>query len=210
MVRTRVFRLILAASFAASCGGGGAGETTTPPPVQRLGAIQLSPSTVSLAAGTTTTLTVQAIDDKGAVITSATGFAFTTSAPAVAEVSVTGSVLAVRAGVATVTASLTYNGVTKGATSTVTVSGILPDRGAIAATADNAFSPNSVVISRGGQVTFTFLATHNVNFLEAGAPQNIPTITTTNTTIDRTFNSTGDFTFSCSLHGGMTGIIRVR
>ncbi|MFN8572105.1 MAG: hypothetical protein U0132_08615 [Gemmatimonadaceae bacterium] len=64
------------------------------------------------------------------------------------------------------------------------------------------------MITKGGQVTFTFQATHNVNFLGTGAPANI--VTSVGTTVDRIFAATGDFPFTCSLHGGMTGIVKVR
>lgn len=140
------------------------------------------------------------------MIAGPSGFAFSSSAPTVAAVSSTSSVLGVTAGTSTITASLSRDGVTRTATAAVTR--VLPDRGAVSGTADDAFVPDSIVISKGGQVTFTFQAMHNVNFLGAGAPPNIPT--TSGASIDRIFASTGDFPFTCSLHGGLTGIVKVR
>ncbi|MEP7348222.1 MAG: Ig-like domain-containing protein, partial [Gemmatimonadaceae bacterium] len=165
----------LAFSILVGCGGG---DNGTGPPVntQRLGSIDLSPVSVPLSAGNTATLTAVALDQQGAVIVGAAGFSYTSSAPAVAEVSVSGSVFAVSVGSATITASLTRDGVTRTATSNVTVTGVLSDRAAITATVDNVFIPGAVAISRGGQVTFTFDAMHNVNFLGSGAPANILTM----------------------------------
>lgn len=206
LLYTRSVTVALALGFLGACGGGGV--TTPPVTTPRLGSIELSPTNLSLSAGNTASLTAVALDQQGAVIPGATGFGYASSAPAIAEVTVSGSVLAVSAGSATITASLTRDGVTRTATASVTVTGVMSDRSAITAGVDNVFKPDAVLISRGGQVTFTFQAEHNVNFMASGAPANI--LTTTGTTVERTFTAIGDFVFSCSLHGGMSGIVRVR
>lgn len=193
----------------AACGGGGGSGTTSPvDTTQRLGSIELSPASATVAAGSVTVLTAAARDQAGALINGATGFTFTSSVPSVAEASTSGTVLAVSAGTTTVTASLTRDGVTRTASATFTVTGVMPDRVTVTATLDNTFSPGIVAVSRGGVVSFSFLTTHNVNFLSAGAPPNIAS--TSGVIVERTFTAVGDFTYSCSLHGGMTGLVVVR
>ena len=205
---SRVLTIAWVIGFNAACGGGGSGTTNPPASTQRLNSVELTPSTLALSAGRTGLLTPVAKDQQGAVIDVASGYSFVSSVATVAEVSSTGSVLAVSAGSSTITVTLTRDGVTRSASAVVTVTGVLPDRGAVSATPDNAFVPDSIVISRGGQVTFTFQATHNVNFLGTGAPSNI--LTTSGATVERLFAVVGDFPFTCSLHGGMTGIVKVR
>lgn len=208
-MNARSLTAALAVTILTACGGGSSGGTTNPPPPTRsLGSITLSPATIAAPAGTITQLTAAALDQQGALIDGVTGYTFASSAPTIAEVSTSGSVVAVSAGQATITASLTRDGVTRTATSAVTVTGVLPDRVAITATVDNVFLPKTIVISRGGQVTFNILGTANVNFLEAGAPPNILTMTAS--VVDRTFTVAGDFNYTCSLHGGMTGLVKVR
>ncbi|MFN8572104.1 MAG: Ig-like domain-containing protein [Gemmatimonadaceae bacterium] len=116
--RTLMAAWIVAGTIA--CGGGGGGTTNPPPTTQRLNSVELTPPTLSIAAGHTGLLTAVAKDQQGAVIDGAAGYTFSSSAATVAEVSATGSVLAVSAGTSTITASLTRDGVTRTATSTVT------------------------------------------------------------------------------------------
>jgi len=209
VLRARSLTTALAFTVLTTCGGGGgSGTTNPPPPAPTLGSITLSPATIASPAGTITQLTAAALDQQGALIDGVTGYTFASSAPTVAEVSASGLVVAVSAGQATITASLARDGVTRTATAGVTVTGTLPDRAAITATVDNVFSPKTVVISRGGQVTFNFVGTANVNFQEAGAPPNI--LTMTGSVVDRTFTIAGDFNYTCSLHGGMIGLVKVR
>ncbi|MBV6506361.1 MAG: hypothetical protein ILNGONEN_01936 [Syntrophorhabdaceae bacterium] len=141
---------------------------------QKLGSITVTPGTLNLTAGATGTLTAQALDETGAPITSASGFSYTSGTPAVAEISGSGSVLAISAGASTVTASLTLDGVTKTATTTVNVTGQLPSSESITAGTNNAFAPATVIIKKDGKVAFSFGAvTHNVTFdTAAGAPTN--------------------------------------
>lgn len=197
----------------AACGGGGSdgGGITNPPPVtQKLGSITVAPASLNLNAGATGTLTVQALDETGAPITSASGYAYTSSTPAVAEISGSGSVLAISAGASTITVSLTLDGVTKTATTTVNVTGQLPSSESITAGTNNAFAPASVIIRKDGKVSFSFGAvTHNVTFdAAAGAPTNIGN--SSGTIVERTFNTVGNFSFVCGLHAGMSGTVVVR
>jgi plastocyanin len=212
-MRSNSIFLGMLVSIVAACGGGGgdsSGVTTPPPPVQKLGSITVSPGTLNLTAGATGTLTVQALDESGGVISSASGYTYSSGTPTVAEVSGSGSVLAISAGTSTVTVSLTRDGVTKTATAAVNVTGQLPSSENITAGANIAFTPSQVLISKGGKVAFSFGAvTHNVTFdPAAGAPTNIGNSATT--IVERTFNTAGNFSFICTLHAGMSGTVLVR
>jgi plastocyanin len=197
----------------AACGGGGDGGTSPNPvnPGQKLATIRVTNATVSLNAGSSVTITAQALDAAGAVITSASGYTFTSSAPTVAEVQSDGAILGIGAGTATITASLTRDGVTATSTATVTVTGTLPAAASVVAgDANNTFTPPTLVVARNANVTFTFGALqHNVTFGAAtGAPANIPN--TTAASLVRTFTTAGDFAYDCTLHAGMTGKVVVR
>jgi plastocyanin len=204
------FRTLAAAAlFATACGGGDDGPTN-PTPSQVLGSITATPGTLPLTAGSTGSITVQALDETGAVISGATGFTYVLSDNTVAEVSASGSVLALKAGPTDVTVSLTRGGVTKTAVVHVTVTGTLPSTASISAGTNLAFSPDRVVIAAGGTVTFSAGAVeHNVTFDGGnGAPSNIPTGASWQ--FNRTFPIAGDFGFQCTLHPGMNGTVLVR
>jgi plastocyanin len=73
------------------------------------------------------------------------------------------------------------------------------------------FSPNSVTIARGGTVTWTNSTgiDHNVTFVAAtGAPQTVANFTTGEQV--RTFTTAGTFNYTCTLHSGMTGSVKVQ
>lgn len=190
-----------------ACGGGGDGPVT--PPTTTLGSIVPSVTTLSLNAGQSQTITTTARDVNNQTI-SASGYTYTSSAPAIAVVSTNGSVLGLSAGSATITVSLTLNGVTKIATVAVTVSGTLPNAATVAAGSNtDDFTPNFVAIARGGTVTWTFGGRqHNVEFGNtAGAPTNIPN--SSNTTVARTFANSGTFNYTCTLHANQNGTVLV-
>jgi plastocyanin len=74
----------------------------------------------------------------------------------------------------------------------------------------NAFSPASVHIARGGTVTWKNATgvTHNVTFQPAaGAPENIPSQSSGENT--RTFDTAATFSYRCTIHPGMTGSVAV-
>ena len=80
----------------------------------------------------------------------------------------------------------------------------------VAATAQLAFAPNAVTIAPGGTVTFAFgTVGHAVKFdTGTNPPSDIPGVNM-NTSISRTFNSAGTYTFHCTIHPEMTGTIVV-
>ncbi len=205
-------RVVIPMMFAmlASCGGDDPAPTQPPPATPTLGSIVPSVTTLALTAGQRQTITVTARDQNNATIASASGYTFTSSAPAVAAVSATGQVTGLSAGQATITISLTLNGVTQTATVATTVTGTLPTTATVVAgTASDDFTPNFVAIARGGTVTWTFGARiHNVEFGgTTGAPAGIGN--TSNQSVARTFANAGNFAYTCTLHANQNGTVLV-
>jgi plastocyanin len=71
------------------------------------------------------------------------------------------------------------------------------------------FTPKNIDIAQGGVIRFIFAALeHDVRFGGvAGAPADI--LTTSNTTVTRTFATKGTYNFVCTLHANMTGVVVV-
>jgi plastocyanin len=117
-------------------------------------------------------------------------------------------VTGVSAGSAQITATGQIGTVTKTATVTVTVA-VPGPTAAVSATASNSFDPSSVTITKGGTVTWTFAALHNVTF-DAGAPDggNVPNTGTAS--VQRTFPAAGTYNYHCTLHSGMNGSVVVQ
>lgn len=205
--------LLMSLALVATVACDGDDGTTTPPPppaAQTLASISLATSTFALTAGQSATLVPQALDASGAVISGVTGFTFTSSEPTVAEVQSSGAVLAVGAGAAVVTVSVTRDGVTATAPADFTVTGTLPSAvTVVAGNASNDFTPPSVAVALDAAVTFSFGArVHNVTHGTTGAPANIPN--TSNANVIQNFATAGDFTYDCTLHPGMQGMVIVR
>ena len=196
------------------CGGGGGSSTpTTPvtPAAPKLATIRLPSATLSLAAGAITPLAPVALDASGATISGVAGYTFSSATTTVAETQASGNVIGIGAGTSVITVSLSRDGVTATATATATVTGTLPATATVAAGAsDLTFTPPTIVVARNANVTYSFGAlTHNVTFRTAtGAPTNVPN--SASTTVARAFPTAGDFTYDCSLHAGMTGMVMVR
>jgi plastocyanin len=206
LVSRSLFLVALAAAVA--CGGDDTGGTQPPPPTPTLGSIVPSVATLSLTAGQTSTISATARDANNATL-AATGYTFASSNNAIAVVSTGGQVIALGAGTATITVSLTLNGVTKTAPVAVTVTGTLPTAATVVAgAASNDFSPALVAVARGGTVTWTFGArTHNVQFSAGGAPAAVPN--TANASVARTFSTGGVFDYTCTLHANQNGTVAV-
>jgi plastocyanin len=208
----RLEHLVVAVSVVGllACGGGGDGGTGPVTQPKVLDSVRITPGTLTLNAGQTGTVSAEALDASGSVISNVTGFTYTSSAPAVAELRGEGTVLAVGAGSATITVSLTRDGKTATASASVTVTGSLPSGATVTAGTNNTFTPQTVVIARNGSVDFEFASVvHNVTYGSAtGAPANIPN--SSNTSVSRTFSTAGDFAYQCTIHSGMTGLVVVR
>jgi plastocyanin len=208
--------VVLSATLACGGGGGDGGGTTNPPPPppppnnQTLGSISTSVTSLALEAGNSQTITVSAFDTQGGLISNPGTPTFSSVSSAVAEVDGSGTVLAISQGSTTINVSLTIGSVTRTATVAATVTGILPAQQNVNTSSGDVFTPNKVILGRGGQVTWTFSATeHTVNFSGAGAPAGI-TSGGYSSSHTRTFANAGNFNYTCSIHAGMSGQVVVR
>lgn len=203
-----------------ACSGGGDGGTEPPPPPppppggnqQTLGSITPSVTSLSITAGSVSTITVTAHDTNGQVISSTGSPVLTIANTSLAEVITGGQILALASGSTNINISLTHNGVTKTATVPLTVTGALPsDTDVTASSSDYVFSPRVVAVQAGGSVTWNFGSLeHTVNFAPAqGAPASIGSGGYA-ASITRQFNSAGNFSYQCTIHAGMNGQVFVR
>ena len=81
----------------------------------------------------------------------------------------------------------------------------------VAATASLAFDPSTLSITVGHTVTFRFGSVgHNIYFDAAtGAPADIPGVNS-NSSVTRTFETAGTYTYSCHIHPYMQGTVVVK
>jgi plastocyanin len=206
---------IVVTSALLGCGGGGGddGGTNPPPPPpnnQTLGSISTSVTSMELVAGNTQTISVSAFDTQGGVILSFGTPSFTVVSSTIAEVDGGGTVLGLTGGSTTVNVTVTMGAVTRTAAVAVTVSGALPILANVSTTSGDIFTPGKVAISKGGQVTWTFgVVEHTVVFSGSGAPGGI-TGGGYASSQSRTFTSSGNFNYVCTIHAGMSGQVIVR
>lgn len=210
------FACLVMTSALLACGGGGDDGGTNPPPPppppsnQTLGSISTNVTSLNLAAGNSQTITVSAFDTQGALIANPGSPSFTVASNVVAEVDASGTVLGIQQGSTTVNVSLTLGGVTRTAAVATTVTGTLPSQANVSTTSGDVFTPNKVVISQGGQVTWTFGAVeHTVAFSGVGAPGGINS-GGYSSSHSRSFAQAGNFSYVCTIHAGMNGQVVVR
>lgn len=202
----RVARLWCAVAGLAvgGCGGDGNGGGTGPTPV--FTTLEVNPTTVNVAVTGTQALTARALDQTGNPMSGLT-VTYASSDQTKATVTQAGVVTGVAAGTAQITATGTIGGVTK--TRDVAVTVAAPTGSAAVTAAGTSFTPSSVTITTGGQVTWTFNGEHNVTFSTQGSPANIPN--QTSGTQSRVFPSNGTFAYICTIHGtAMSGTVRVQ
>lgn len=202
---SRTATLLIVAVTGIGCGGeGGSG-----PGSSVLTALELTPPTATLftiAPGNTVTLTVVAKDQDGQPMAGLGSPSFSSDNGSVAQVGEDGTVTAVGPGTARIAASLTAGGVTHTATTRVTVQVAPANVGVVAP--EFVFQPAKVDVSAGGSVSWIFGAIHHdVTFTTPGAPDNIPVLE--NGSASRVFPSHGAFTYRCSIHPSMTGVVQV-
>jgi plastocyanin len=199
---SRIAALLMVAATSAGCGSdGGSGIEKSV-----LTTVEVTPATATLftvAPGNAVTLTVVAKDQNGHTMVGTPSFSSDNAA--IADVSIGGTVTAVAAGTARITASLTIDGVTKNGTTTVTAQ-VAPANATVVAPA-TVFQPATVDVQAGGTVTWTFGSTgHQVTFITPGAPADIPEFQ--NGSVSRTFPNNGTFYYQCS-GPQMSGVVRV-
>jgi plastocyanin len=159
----------------------------------------------TIAPGNAVVLSVVAKDQHGQTMVGIGSASFSSDNNAIAGVGGDGTITAVAAGTARITASLTAGGVTKTGTTTVTAL-VAPTNASVVAPAAT-FQPATADISAGGTVTWTFESVaHQVTFTTPGAPDNIPSLQ--NGFAVRTFPNHGTFHYQCS-GPQMSGEVRV-
>ena len=197
--------LIVAETGAVGCGGSGTDPNGDTPVLTTL---EVTPATATLftvAPGNTVTLSVVAKDQNGQSMMGAGTPSFSSDNVAIAAVGDDGTITAVGAGTAGITASLTVGGVTKTGTTAVTAQ--VASANATVTAPGAVLQPAVVDVSAGGTVTWTFGSTgHQVTFTTSGAPADIPEFQ--NGSVSRTFPNHGTFTYQCS-GPQMTGAVRV-
>jgi plastocyanin len=201
--------LLIVASTGAGCGGGDDNGPGPGPSDRVLTTLEVTPAAATLftvAPGNTVTLAVVATDQDGQTMTGLGSPSFSSDNNAVATVDDAGTITAVAAGSAQITASLTAGGVTETGTTTVTAQ-VAPTSAAVVAPAI-AYQPATVDVAAGGTVTWTFASIpHDVSFTTAGAPADVPVIQ--NESASRTFPTNGSFNYRCTIHPPMTGVVHV-
>jgi plastocyanin len=178
---------------------------------QTFASFELTPNPGTVNVGSTLQLVATGRDPGGSALPSVGTVTYTSADDTKATVSPAGLVSGVAAGDVVISASATANGSTRNATTTVTVgTQSFPAQAQVTAgNTTQTFTPSTVDIAVGGTVTWVFgTLTHNVTFgAQAGAPQNIPTVT--NQQVARTFNTAGSFAYNCTVHAGMSGTVVV-
>lgn len=115
--------ILALALAAAACGGGGAATGPSDPggPSPAFASLTVDPPSATLAPGRALPLSATPLDAGGSPVSGLPAPQWRSSDDAVATVSAQGTVSAVRAGTATITASLTADGVTREASAQITV-----------------------------------------------------------------------------------------
>jgi plastocyanin len=134
---------------------------------------------------------------------------FSVADTTIAHVGTDGVLSAERPGNTTLSVGMTWNGITRSSKGTVAVSAYrVVDT--VTMTAQK-FQPDSLDIGRWGAVVFLNSSgvTHNVTFTSTTPtpPANIPD--NANALDARVFTEPGRYTYQCTHHPGMTGVIRV-
>jgi plastocyanin len=188
--------------------GAGCGSSSTDGGTAVLTTVVVTPATATLFTvepGNTATLAAVGKDQDGLTIAAGSP-SFSSDNDAIAGVGTDGTVTAVAAGTAIITASMTAGAVTKTGTATVTVQ-VAPVSAAVT-TPTLAFSPPVVDVQAGGTVTWTFGSTaHTVTFTTVGSPTDVSPLQ--NGSASRTFPANGGFSYHCSIHPEMVGVVRV-
>jgi plastocyanin len=196
-LRAGIAAVWLLPAIAAGCGGDGSTSSG------RVAAVLITTASATLRIGEQRQFTAVAIDESGNDIVNAGTVTWESAAPSVASVSTTGRVVAVAEGATTISATI------QGVTGNRLVTVLPPSASAVVTMPGFSFVPFQVEIRRGEQVFFEFpREPHNVIFERiTGAPQDIQVMV--NVTIPRRFDLAGNFTYDCTIHPGMTGLVIV-
>jgi plastocyanin len=194
---------------------GSSKDSMTGPPTGAFTTVAVTPSSPTVNVGSTTTLTAVAKDQNGATISGAPAATWTSSDVSKATVDpATGVVTGVANGSSMITASITSGGVTHTGSQQITV--VTPTAtGSVTATSSLSFDPHSVTIARAGgtgAVTWTFQnVAHTVTWDTQPSGAAVADIgVSSSTDVARNFTVAGTYTYHCSIHGNMTGVVVVQ
>jgi plastocyanin len=194
-----------------ACGGGGGdtGGTTNPPPPANVSFVALTKSTVLLKPTETTTITATPKDVSGNVLSGRTVTWTVSPTTGVANITPSGESVTI-SGTADGSATVTATSEGKAADVHVTVTSSIPAAADVAVGAvGDTFNPADVDILKGGTVTFSWNGvTHNVTWLTT--PTSVSNITDRSSgSVPVTLNSSGTYSYHCTIHAGMNGTITV-
>lgn len=209
-MRQILWKPLICSVIVMGCGGGGGGDGGGGPALV-FTSLAITPENPTLIVNGTVTLFATPKNQNGGNMAGLPAATFSSNNAAVASVtSPAGVVTAHTNGTADITATVTASGITKTATTRVTVSTV--ELTATVGNAGNSWSPDRVDIARTGTVTFSISnGPHNVNFApKGGAPPNIADCV--NCSNDRQFNTAdaqSGFAYQCTIHAGMNGVVYV-
>ena len=200
----RHFRIAALGALLLINGCGAAGDSGGPTGLPKPASVRILVPASELYVGQSIQLTATALDDAGAEI-GAGDASWSSSNSAVAQISETGLVQAMSTGSATLKATIAG----KSGSMNITVE-TLPGY-EVTVQVTSSFAPATLSIRQGGTVHFVFSGVNqDVTFSTAfpGAPSNIPATATG--TVNRQFNTVGDFRFESSVSPGLAGLVKVR
>jgi len=203
--------LLTAVLALAACGGGGGGGGGTTAPPGSSGGVTVASVTLSgassVALGGTLALTGVVKDGSGNVLTNSITWGSSDESIAITRSS--GVVYPLKVG--TVNINGAVGSVIGSKSISVTAAAASPATALnVAATNGSQFSPSSVTIAQNGSINFLFFSvTHNVIFAGiAGAPINVSD--QANGDVQRVFGTKGTYSYTCSIHAGMSGTVIVQ
>lgn len=212
----RVARTFAAWSVVAAliaCGGGGSDNSTGPTPV--FTSVTIGPTSPAVSPTNTIALTATPKDQNGHAMTGLPAATWTSSDETKATIDpATGVATGVANGSTTITATIVSGSVTHSGTTQLVVS-TPPSAGDVTAKSTLVFDPHQVTVGRSGgtaSVTWTFQSVgHTVSWDNQPTGANIADIPeTANAAVARNFTVAGTYTYHCTIHSNMSGIVVVQ
>ena len=211
----RVVRMIAAGSVVAAmiaCGGSSS-DSTGPTPV--FTSVSIAPTSPAVSPGNTIALSATAKDQNGHTMTGLPAASWTSSDETKATIDPSSGVASgIANGSTTITATITSGSVTHSGTAQLVVS-TPPSSQTVTAAASLAFNPHSVTVGRSGgtaSVTWTFESVaHTVSWDNQPPGANIADIpATSGANVARNFTVAGTYTYHCTIHSNMSGVVIVQ
>lgn len=213
MLRQAVRTIAAGSVVAVLIACGGSNSSTGPTPI--FTSVVVGPPSPAVSPGNTIALTATAKDQNGQTMSGLPAATWTTSDAAKATIDpATGIAAGVANGTSAITATIVSGSVTHSGTAQLVVS-TPPSSEDVTAAASLAFNPHQVTIGRSGgtgTVTWTFESVgHTVSWDNQPAGANVADIPlTSGAAVARTFTIAGTYTYHCTVHSNMSGIVVVQ